>query len=118
MKKIVSILTVFLLFSGILLATPPQKKAEVKFKTSAKCGMCKKRIERDLGVTKGVSSANLDLQTKEVTVVYNPKKTSPEKLKKAISMIGYDADEVMANEKSHEALPSCCQKSAEAHHDN
>lgn len=116
MKKIASILSVILLFSGILMATPP-KTAEVKFKTSAKCGMCKKRIERDLGVTKGVSNATLDLKTKEVTIVYNTKKTSPEKLKKAVSMIGYDADEVIADQKAHDALPDCCQKTAEAHKD-
>lgn len=116
MKKIASILSVILFFSGILMATPP-KTAEVKFKTSAKCGMCKKRIERDLGVTKGVSNATLDLKTKEVTIVYNTKKTSPEKLKQAVALIGYDADEVVADQKAHDALPDCCKKTAEAHHD-
>ena len=45
--------------------------------------------------------------------------TNPvEKLKKAISLIGYDADEVIADTKAHDALPGCCQKSADAHSDN
>jgi copper chaperone CopZ len=79
--------------------------------------MCKKRIERDLGVSKGIINSNLDLTDKVVTIKYNTKKTSPEKIKEVISKIGYDADEVIADQKSHAALPDCCQKTAEGHKD-
>jgi len=52
-----------------------------------------------------------------VTVKFNPKKTNAAKIKQQISKIGYDADEVVANQKSHDALPDCCQKTAKAHVD-
>jgi len=118
MKKIISILAIILTISTLVsLAAEPPKTAELKIKTSAKCGMCKKRIERDLGVSKGIVYSNLNLDDKVVTITYNTKKTSPEKIKEVISKIGYDADEVVANQKSHDALPGCCQKSAASHKD-
>lgn len=94
-----------------------KKIAEVQFQTSAKCGMCKQRIERDLGLTKGVESAELDLETKIVSVKYKTKKTTSEDIQTAITMIGYDADKMVADQKSHDRLPGCCQKSAKPHKD-
>lgn len=117
MKKIISILTILLTISVLTFAIEPPKTAEIKIKTSAKCGMCKKRIERDLGVSKGIVNSNLNLDDKVVTITYNTKKTSPEKIKTVISKIGYDADEIVADQKSHDALPSCCQKTAASHKD-
>lgn len=117
MKKIISILAIIMIISTFAFAIEPPKTAELKIKTSAKCGMCKKRIERDLGVSKGIVNSNLNLDDKVVTITYNTKKTSPEKIKEVISKIGYDADEVVANQKSHDALPGCCQKSAASHKD-
>ena len=117
MKKVISILTILLTISILTFAVKPPKTAEIKIKTSAKCGMCKKRIERDLGVSKGIVNSNLNLDDKVVTITYNPKKTSPEKIKEVISKIGYDADEVVADQKSHDALPSCCQKTSASHKD-
>lgn len=116
MKKILSILLISLIFSGLAVANPP-KTAEVKIKTSAVCGMCKKRIERDLGVTKGVMNSTLNIEDKVVTIIYNPKKTNPDKLRTAISKIGYDADLVIADQKAHDALPDCCQKGNTMHKD-
>jgi periplasmic mercuric ion binding protein len=117
MKKVFGLLSILLIISNLVMATEPPKTAEIKIKTSAVCGMCKKRIERDLGVTKGIVSSQLDVSSKIVTITYNTKKTNPEKIKAVISKIGYDADEVVANQKSHDALPDCCQKTAAAHKD-
>ncbi|NBA87421.1 heavy-metal-associated domain-containing protein [Emticicia sp. CRIBPO] len=117
MKKIA---VLFVMFGLISFGSNAQKASvadQVEIKTSAVCGMCKKRIERDLGLTKGIESANLNLDDKVVTVKFNPKKTNAAKIKQQISKIGYDADEVVANQKSHDALPDCCQKTAKAHVD-
>jgi len=116
MKNFLFIIFFATVFNGFAKVDPP-KTAEVKIKTSAICGMCKKRIERDLGVSKGIVSSNLNLDNKVVTVTYNPNKTNPAKIKSTISKIGYDADEVIADQKSHDALPDCCQKTAAAHKD-
>ncbi|UBM59932.1 heavy-metal-associated domain-containing protein [Marinilongibacter aquaticus] len=87
----------------------------VQVKTSAICKMCKKRIERDLSLTKGVEKAELNLDNKVVTVAYNAKKTDADEIREAITKIGYDADDMPANEKSHDRLPECCQKDKKPH---
>jgi periplasmic mercuric ion binding protein len=116
MKKSFLILAISLIINGLVLAKiqePAPKTAEVKIKTSAICGQCKQRIEHDLAFEKGVVSSNLDVKTKIVTVIYKPKKTDAEKIKTAISKIGYAADDIKADEKAYNKLPECCQKEVE-----
>ena len=99
--------------SGMAQETKQEKKKdteEIKIKTSAVCGMCKTKIEHDLALEKGIKSVSLDLDTKVVTVGYDPKKTNPDQIRKEISMIGYDADNVPADKKAFDKLPPCCQK--------
>jgi cation transport ATPase len=117
MKKTLILLIVCLV--GFTVRSEAQKqnknRAEISIQTSAKCGMCKDRLEKEMAYTPGVKSSVLNLDDKKLTIVYNPKKTSPEKLRKVISMVGYDADDVPADKNAHDALPPCCQKSAEEH---
>lgn len=89
---------------------------EVTFKSSINCDMCKSKIEKDLPLTKGVKKVNVDVDKKTITVTYNDTKTDQTKLKKAISKIGYDADEVVADQKAHDRLAKCCQKSQKCTH--
>lgn len=104
---------------GVLLHTTNAQtqpnQTEVKFKTSAQCDMCKKRIEKVMSMEKGVKSAILDVDSKVLTIVYKTAKTNSANLKTAVSKIGYDADEVVADKKAHDRLPACCQKGG---HDN
>ena len=86
-----------------------QKTETVKIKTSAICEMCKERIERNLAFEKGVAESNLDVDSKILTVSFNPKKTTLAKIKENVTKSGYDADEVLADQKSYAKLPSCCQ---------
>ncbi len=78
--------------------------------TSAQCPMCKERIEKALAFEKGVVNSLLDLETRLATVVYNPRRTTPDKIRKAISSVGYDADTVAASPRAYEKLPPCCKK--------
>ena len=82
----------------------------IEIKTSTVCEMCKQRIERDLVFEKGIKQVTVDLKTNTIAVVYRPDKTTPEALKKAISKMGYWADEVPADEAGFKKLPECCQK--------
>jgi len=88
---------------------------ELKVKTSAVCKMCKKTIETALSSEKGVKKSELDVNSKIVTVTYNPKETTPEKIRKAIADSGYDADEVPANPKAYKKLANCCKKENASH---
>lgn len=102
-------LIAFLLIS-ILAKAQNKNTVELKVKTSAVCGMCKTTIERELAFAKGVKKSELDVPSKVVTVIYNPNKTTPEKIRQAISMAGYDADDVPADPKAYEKLHACCKK--------
>jgi mercuric ion binding protein len=118
MKKIVRIIAFgFLMNFGAKAQSFASAENVVKIKTSAICKMCKKRIERDLSLTKGIEKAELNLEDKVVTVAFNAKKTNAAAIKEAITKIGYDADEIVADQKAHDRLPDCCQKSAAAHRD-
>lgn len=107
---------IFLVIASLFLtANLFAQNAEVKIKTSAVCDMCKETIEHDLLFEKGVKKVTLDLDTKVVTVVYNPKKTNEEKIRIAITKIGYDADDIPADSTSYSKLPNCCKKDAPEH---
>jgi copper chaperone CopZ len=106
MKQVVFAFAMFLA-SYAMAQTETQ---EVKIKTSAVCQMCKKKIERDLSYEKGVVSSTLDVETKILTVTYNPQKTNPAKIKKAVTKTGYDADDLPAKPKAYKKLPECCKK--------
>jgi copper chaperone CopZ len=82
----------------------------IKIKTSSQCDMCKERIEEALAFEKGVKKAELDVETQICTVTYKTKKTTPEKIRKAISKVGYDADDVAADHKAYAKLDACCKK--------
>ncbi len=109
MKKIVVILQVCV-FSFVMVSAQSQteKTNEIKIKTTAQCSMCKERIETALAFEKGVKSSSLDIETKVLTVVYKYSKTNPEKIRIAVTKLGYDADDMKKNEKAYSALPGCC----------
>ena len=98
---------IFLLSTG--LAAQKNQLAQVQIKTSAVCEMCKKRIEDGLYTQKGVVEANLDLNTKVITIKFRSEKTSEETLRKYISSLGYDADTIVADKAAYDKLPGCCQ---------
>ena len=93
-----------------------EKKIDtVEIKTSAVCNMCKERLEHDMAFEKGVKSVELNNETKVLTITFKTNKTNKEELKKAVTKIGYDADELQADQKAHDRLPDCCQKDVEPH---
>ena len=107
MKKIKNFLLVLLcLITFDILA----QEQSIKIKTSAVCKDCKKNIESALNFAKGVKSANLDVESKEVTVIYKSDKTDPNKIRVVISKAGYDADSIPADPKAYSRLKSCCKK--------
>jgi len=93
-----------------------QKKVVVaEFKTSAVCGMCKKTLEEGIIYEKGVKKSNLDVDSKIFKVWYREDKTNEEKLRTAISLLGYDADTVAADPKAYDNLHPCCKKDFAGH---
>ncbi len=111
MKKLKTtlLLSIMMLVMSIN-TTKAQDVAELKVKTSAVCDMCKETIEKHMAFEKGVKKSSLDVESKILTVTYNPTKTTPEKIRIAITKCGYDADDVPANPKAYNKLHACCKK--------
>ena len=110
------IVAFLVIFSVNMNAQEKKKNSEtVEIKSSVICGMCKEKVEKELAFEKGVKAIDVNLKTQIVTVTFNPKKTDKEKIKVAITKIGYDADDLIADEKAYSKLPACCKKGVEPH---
>jgi mercuric ion binding protein len=103
------VLVIFLSLLFVGYSFSQEKKPTVTIKTNSECGDCKDRIEGKLNYTKGIVFAELDYKTKLLTVKYNSKKITLDQIRKIVSEIGYDADDVKAVESAQKALPLCCQ---------
>jgi copper chaperone CopZ len=116
MKNLIIILSVFTLGFAAKAQQKDSSTANglqtITIKTSAVCDMCKETLEKAMAYEKGVKESNLNVETKILTVKYDPKKTSPEKIKLAVTKAGYDADELQADAKAYDNLNSCCKKDA------
>jgi copper chaperone CopZ len=104
--KTITLSLFFVLLSTISFG---QKSTTSQIQTNAQCGDCKERIEGKLNYTKGIKFAELNDETKIVTVKYDPKKIDLLTIKQTIAKIGYNADEVKAAIEDVEKLPKCCQ---------
>ncbi|ROL56529.1 heavy-metal-associated domain-containing protein [Bacteroidetes/Chlorobi group bacterium Naka2016] len=85
-----------------------QNQTLAEIKTSAVCEHCKERIESNLKNVEGILKADLNLETKVLSVAYDSTKISLQEIRKKISRIGYDADDVKRDPKAYKKLPKCC----------
>ena len=110
-KIYLSIITGFLFLTFSFNGTAQNNGTEtIKIKTSAVCDMCKYTLEKAMAYEKGVKKSSLDVTSKILTVEFKPSKTNAEKIKKAITLTGYDADELVADPKAYDNLDPCCKK--------
>ena len=107
--KNIFLLTFFIVLS---LTSFSQKKPKVQtefISTSSQCDACKERIEGKLNYTKGIKSAELDLETNKIEVKFSAKKITLLEIKQILNQLGYDANESKAKKEDVEKLPKCCQ---------
>jgi periplasmic mercuric ion binding protein len=103
--KIFLLSALFLIVAATIFNAQSQKKtnekkfAEVIFIVNMHCQNCKDRIEKNIPFEKGVKDLTVDLEKKEVTIVFNPQKTSIEKLKKAVIDLGYTCEQKEVQKK-------------------
>ena len=79
-------------------------------RTNAVCDMCEKTIETELLYEKGVKAVDVDLEQNIIRVEIDHKKTDVEKIRKAITKLGYSADDQLPDMAAREKLPDCCKK--------
>lgn len=107
MKKLrILLMAVSALLTGNTLLAQDAKTET--FKVYGNCGMCKKRIEK-AAVVEGVTKADWNVETKVMTVTYNPSKTTNEAIQKKIAAAGHDTVKEKATDSVYSKLPGCCQ---------
>jgi Cu(I)/Ag(I) efflux system membrane fusion protein len=81
---------------------------KASFSVQGSCEMCIIRIESTAKSIAGVNNAKYDLGTKSFYAEYDPVKTSPDAISKAIAAAGHDTDMDRANDLMYNSLPGCC----------
>jgi len=81
---------------------------KLNFKVWGNCEMCKETIETSLDV-KGVKSANWNVDSKMIEVVFQPENITEDKIHTLIGAAGYDTEKVKGNNKAYQELAGCCQ---------
>ena len=112
MKTNILILLFTLLSTSIFAQTKTEASASASvitanIKVFGNCGMCKERIEKALD-TKGVKQAKWSPSTKNLEVIYTPKKITEKRIRELISDAGHDTDSTKAKDAVYAKLPFCC----------
>ncbi len=79
-------------------------------RTNAVCDMCEKTIETELLYEKGVKAVDVDLEQNIIRVEIDHKRTDIAKIRKAITKLGYSADDQLPDMAARDKLPDCCKK--------
>lgn len=107
MKKIATIICLLaIVFSGQ--AQKKKKNAKLILDVDGVCGMCKKRIEKAALNTKGVKFASWNVQSHELMVILDERKTDEKLICQSLANAGHDTKEVKAPQEAYDALHECC----------
>ena len=103
MKKVL-----FTLAALLVMGAAEAKTVKTTFEVQGNCDMCKKRIEKAAMRVKGVTSARWNKKDGVLSLVYDNKQTTPEKVQEALAKAGHDTGKYKADQKTYNALPACC----------
>jgi Cu(I)/Ag(I) efflux system membrane fusion protein len=78
------------------------------FWVGGNCGMCKDRIEKAALGLAGVQTAEWGIETKQITVSYNPAEIELMDIHNSIAAVGHNTRLVKAPDDVYEKLPACC----------
>ncbi|MGN6195503.1 MAG: carboxypeptidase-like regulatory domain-containing protein [Ginsengibacter sp.] len=106
-KKCILLLLVSLFSTGIATAQDNSTDSSTSFTVYGECVQCKHRIENALKI-KGVQSANWDVTTKMLSIVYDPSLIHLQQIKSKILSVGHDLENQKATDAIYNALPECC----------
>ena len=110
MKRNIKYIFLFLLIIAVdkpLLAQHIKDTSATTFVAGA-CDMCKERIEKAAMERKGVKKASWDVDSKMLTVTFNPKIITVEKILCRVADRGHDNNFEKAKDAVYKELPECC----------
>ena len=100
--------TLLVVLCSVSLMAQKSNNEVIVIQTNGVCEKCKTIFTEKVPYFKGVVDFSYDVKTAKMTVTYNPKKTTPAEIRKRVSDLGYNADDVKANPEARAKLPDCC----------
>lgn len=94
------------------------KNAKATIEVDGVCLMCKDRIEKAAIRTKGVKSAIWNVETHELKLIYDERKTDLDTISKSIAAVGHDTKTIKATDEAYNAVHPCCKYRDEAVQDD
>lgn len=114
MKKIILVFSLFLIgFSVQSQEVKKNKNAKISFKVDGVCGMCKKRIETAALKTKGVKFAIWSVETHQLNLIMDERKSDVATVQKNILEVGHDIlleedKKLVAETEAYNSVHPCC----------
>jgi len=84
------------------------KNAKATIEVDGVCLMCKERIEKACLKTKGVKMADWNVETHELKIFYDERKTDLKTIQQNIAAVGHDTQEIKAKDEVYEKINPCC----------
>ena len=104
MKKLLAIAILFIGFTSFA----QNKNARASLEVDGVCLMCKERIEKACIKTKGVKSAVWNVETHELKLIYDERKTELKTIQESILAVGHDNEELVATDEAYNSVHACC----------
>jgi copper chaperone CopZ len=105
-------IVLFAILVGLAMSHTPilaqTKDSVVQFKVYGNCEQCKARIEKAAKI-KGVKKADWNVDSKMLSLVFNPSMVSVETVQNKILSAGHDVENKKATNAAYYQLPGCCQ---------
>lgn len=84
------------------------KNAKASMEVDGVCGMCKARIEKACLNTKGVKFAQWSIETHELKLIFDERKTDTNTIKNQVLAAGHDVKEEKATDEAYAKVHACC----------
>ncbi len=105
MKNLIALLGIILLS---LTGFAQNKNAKATIDVDGVCLMCKERIEKASIKAKGVKSAEWNVNTHQLSLIYNEGKTDLTKIQQSVAASGHDTQDIKAEDAVYESIDPCC----------
>jgi copper chaperone CopZ len=98
----------FLLMMMSSLGFAQNKNAKATIEVDGVCMMCKTRIEKVCLKTKGVKSAVWNVETHNLSLIYDERKVDLPSINSKIAEAGHDTKTIKAPDEAYDDLHPCC----------
>lgn len=113
MRAVILCLFTFLAFEPTGLAQIKTADKAVIKTPAVRTDGCKERVEFYISKEFGVTSVKVDIKRNTTTVTWLTDRTTLENIKVAIANLGFDADDIEAEEFAYKRLPKECKRPEE-----